>query len=143
MELNKEEIVWGAGFGLAFAPWIGWLAIPAAAISALLWAMTGMGYAKLWRRLGCPALMAGCVWVQTGWNPIWYSVVPAWAVLSIGYGIPDSTDKGSALGRFWAARAKSAAAANFATRATIAVLLALSFCPVILLPLRSVAPNGL
>ena len=57
MKLNKEELALGTIFLIAFVLFIKpiyWLyAIP----SALLWAATGAGHSKAFRRIGCPLLL--------------------------------------------------------------------------------------
>jgi hypothetical protein len=48
-------------------------------------------------------------------------MLPLWGIVSIGYGMPDATDEGSWLGRFWR-KFLPKKAANWATRLTVFVL---------------------
>jgi len=99
---QPEELVigsvWGLSVGLAFGGPI-WLTGPACAV---LWRLGGMGFmdTKIWRRLGVPlilsvtALLQGHPWAWIG--------LSAFAPLSMGYGIPQTDESPSALGKFWA-----------------------------------------
>jgi hypothetical protein len=49
------------------------------------------------------------------------TVLPLWGVVSMGYGMPDQSDEGSVLGRFYSGWL-SRKAANWATRLTVFVL---------------------
>ncbi len=118
MKLNKEEILVGGIYGSSMWPVIGWIAVLPGVICAFLWAIGGSG-PKLARRLGVPAVMGICL----SFTSLWLLLVtlPLWGIASIGYGIPDDNDKGSALGRFYC-RFLSKKAANWATRLTVFVL---------------------
>jgi hypothetical protein len=109
-------------------PIIGLWVVPLAIATSFLWALTGSASKynyKLWRRLLVPALACLAVYLVThNWH-IWLSLPLAFGILSIGYGIPDSTDEGSALGKFW--YKVSEQYANILTRSSIYILLALSF----------------
>ena len=127
MRLNTEEIVYGAVFGASLFLWTKWLAIPCALICALLWAIGGSG-TKLFRRLGCPVVQAVAIHITTGSLTTFLSIIPAFGILSIGYGIPDSTDKGSTLGRFfYDLTGRNNLYANLFTRGLIMVMLWWSF----------------
>ena len=141
--LNREEIVIGAVYGLIFAFKVGWWAIPLSIACGLLWALGGAsGSHKAYRRVGCALLPAILVFFKTGHFLALLSFPLAWAVLCIGYGMPDIddfhpglpairiNDPGSWLGRFWLRHTKNMWWANFLTRTTIYVLLLLSFIPV-------------
>jgi hypothetical protein len=53
--------------------------------------------------------------------------LPGWGVITLGYGMPDATDKGSILGRFYLAQLKNYKLANMATRLTTYVLYWVAF----------------
>jgi hypothetical protein len=120
--LNSEEITIGCIFGLCFFPVIGLLAMPLAAITGVLWALSGAGYPKILRRLGVPLAASLCVFLIRHHWQIFIAVPCAFGILSIGYGIPDSTDEGSSLGRFW-----TKLGVPVMTRVTIYVALAAVF----------------
>jgi hypothetical protein len=118
MKLNKEELLVGFVYGSSVWPLISWLAVIPGIICAVLWAIGGSG-PKMVRRLGVPAVMS----ISLAFTSLWLllSMLPLWGVVSIGYGMPDATDKGSALGRFYS-KFLSKQAANWATRLTVFVL---------------------
>ena len=124
MKLNAEELTIGGVFGLCFWPLIHWLAFPVALCTSLCWAMTGAGMSKLYRRLCVPSIAAVAVLLVTHNVKILLAIPMAFGVLSMGYGIPDQTDKGSWLGREWLHITQDPFWANFWTRLTIYVLLA-------------------
>jgi hypothetical protein len=144
--LNEEEMKIGFVVGALSAFRIGWLAIVPAVASAYLWAAGGAkgedGGNKAYRRIGVPLVWVGVVAAITHdqWTlPAW---LPAFGVLSMGYGIPTTQpyDAGSYLGRFFYYRTKKhyedkgttvtqvylEQTATFWTRATIYLLLAVS-----------------
>ena len=113
--------------GLCFWPLISWLALPLACWTSFAWAMGG-SVNKAWRRIGCSVVPAIVVSILTHKLAYMLAIVPAYLVLSIGYGIPDKTDPGSVLGRFWFKVFNGHEwQASQATRGTIYVLLFLSF----------------
>ena len=118
MKLNREELLTGFLYGSSCWPLISWLAIVPGIACAFLWAIGGSG-PKLVRRIGVPIVMG----ISLAFTSLWLllSVFPLWGIVSIGYGMPDSTDKGSILGRFYS-KFLSIKAANWATRFTIFVL---------------------
>ena len=118
MKLNKEELLVGFIYGSCVWPLISWLAIIPGIVCALLWAIGGSG-PKLYRRIGVPLAM-GCSLVFTS---LWLLITigPLIGIVSIGYGMPDATDEGSWLGRFYS-RFLSYKAANWATRFTVFAL---------------------
>ena len=125
--LNNEELIIGAIFPLVFIHWIGWWEILAVQLSALFWALSGSeGFSKGWRRLGCPLVVASCIFFNTHNPKVFFAIPFAFASLSIGYGTPTTQplDSGSALGRFWFKRTRYY---DFATRGTIYALLIISF----------------
>ena len=103
--MNKEEVLTGCVYGLAWAAFIGWWSVPLVVVCGFLWAFGGAaGTSKSWRRWGVP--LAVCVAIaltRWSWIPL-VSIVPFFAVLTIGYGIPSVNpipegDAGSWLGR--------------------------------------------
>ena len=130
MKLNREEMVWGACFGISFFGVVGWLAIPQAIACAYLWALSGTGASKLYRRLGCPLTVALTAYIVSKDIWVFVSLPLAFGILSIGYGIPDAIppyDEGSTLGKFW--YKISPKYAHFLTRSTIVILLILAYIP--------------
>jgi Zn-dependent M16 (insulinase) family peptidase len=85
-------------------------------ICGYLWALSGSGGSKLWRRLAVPT-----IWALTVGSIFAFLMIPvAFGFLSIGYGIPDVNDpKGSVLGRFFFNLTKSMLWANILTRGLI------------------------
>lgn len=132
MNLNKEELI--IGFIVGISSWlvIGFWAIPVSLVTSFFWAYTGAGASKLYRRLGVPALISGvCSVVTHSWIPL-ISILPAFGVLSIGYGIPSTQppDGGSWLGRLcWTYAGFDEKRAELYCRTIIYVLLALTFIP--------------
>jgi hypothetical protein len=121
MKLNKEEILVGFIYGSSAWPIISWIAIVPGAVCAVLWAIGGSSK-KMVRRIGVPVVMA----ISLSFTSLWLllTVLPLWGVVSIGYGMPDSTDSGSALGRFYS-RWLTEKAANWSTRFTVYMLFVL------------------
>lgn len=130
-ELNKNEILWGFCYAIAFWWKIGWVALCLAPICAYWWAISGAGESKLWRRLAVPFLTsASSAILLQSYQPLW-SIPTSFAVLSLGYGIPDFNDpNGSWLGRI--AYKISCRNAEFITRSIIIILLIISNLPTIL-----------
>ncbi len=118
MKLNKEELLVGFIYGSSTWPLINWLAVFPGIICAFLWAIGGAG-PKLVRRLGVPIVLA----ISLSFTSLWllFNILPLWGIVSIGYGMPDKTDSGSKLGRFYS-KFLPKLAANWATRFTIFVL---------------------
>lgn len=100
MKLNKQELVIGFLYHIIFLYWSLWV-IPTAFVSSYLWALSGEGQSKIYRRLGCPLLLAIALFLELHNNALFIAVPIAFGFLSLGYGIPDSTDEGSWLGRFF------------------------------------------
>jgi hypothetical protein len=107
MELNREELLVGAGYGFACVGFIGWWAVLTMVLCAWLWAFGGAGGTSLlWRRIGVPLVMGLAIGlIRWTWLPA-LSFFPVWGVLSRGYGIPSADplpygDDGSSVGRFW------------------------------------------
>jgi len=118
MRLNKEELLVGFIYGSSTWPLLTWLAIVPGIACAFLWAVGGAG-PKLFRRVGVPIVVAISLAFTSPY--LLLTVLPLWGVVSIGYGMPDSTDEGSVLGRFYS-RWLSTKAANWSTRLTVFVL---------------------
>lgn len=135
MKLNKEELTIGAVFGLSFCLKVGFWGLLIAPLTALLWALGGAyGSNKAFRRVGCAVLPSVAVAVlKASWWPL-LAIPLAFGAFTIGYGMPDKSDAGSALGRFWMNLLHpidpQGKWANIATRATVYVLLAIAFIPV-------------
>ena len=94
---------------------------------ALLGALGGAdGYSKAWRRIGIPFVIAGLAWSYLH-HWLIFSIFSMIAVLSLGYGVPDSSDSGSHLGRFfyWIFRGNHFLTDIF-TRGTIGFLICLT-----------------
>lgn len=100
MRLNKEELIIGAVYPLLLTP-ISTLAMLACPISAFLWAYSGAGASKLWRRLAIPTFLSILIFFHRHNGQVFYAVPIAFAFLSIGYGIPSKNDSGSTLGKFF------------------------------------------
>lgn len=137
-DLNKEELVYGACFGMLSVFCIKWFAVIPAILCAYLWALSGYGESKLYRRLLCPIILfISCVLVtHRYWSVL--SVLGLFGVLSMGYGIPTyapgrtDNDEGSTLGRFyWNLFDKDVDTANIYTRLTIVGLIILISLPII------------
>ncbi len=138
--LNRQELVVGSVFGVAWCMFIGWWLLLTVPVCALLWALGGAtGWSASIRRLGCPLAVTGALFAN-GVLPWWQSgltIILCWAALSVGYGIPSSQppDPGSRLGKFfWLifmhskfSMRQSAILTNYAVRGLISVLLAASF----------------
>jgi hypothetical protein len=118
MRLNKEELLVGFVYGSSTWPLLSWIAVIPGLVCSLLWAVGGAGL-KMVRRVGVPIVMA----ISLSFTSVWLlsTVLPLWGVVSIGYGMPDPTDKGSVLGRFYS-KWLSREAANWATRLTVYTL---------------------
>ena len=129
MNLNKEELIIGAVFGLSFVLVFGWLVVPVSAATSFLWALGGR-YGGGIRRWGVPAVVVAVSFYLTHAGNVLVSYPLGVAVLSIGYGIPSTQppDSGSALGSFWYKIKPELA--DLLTRGTIYLLLALAFLPV-------------
>jgi len=118
VKLNKEELLVGFIYGASVWPLISWIAVIPGIVCAFLWAVGGAGK-KAVRRVGVPIVMA----ISLSFTSLWLllTVLPLWGVVSIGYGMPDPTDKGSILGRFYS-KWLTEKAANWSTRFTVYVL---------------------
>ena len=128
-ELNLEEMFVGACIQFPFYFFIGWLVLPLMAVSAVLWALGGAeNSSKAYRRWG--VAIATSVLVFARFPSLWayLAFIPVgWGVLTLGYGMPDATDKGSVLGRLYLAQLKDYKLANFATRITTYILYWIAF----------------
>lgn len=118
MKLNKEELLVGFLYGSCSWPILSWMAVVPGIICAFLWAIGGSG-PKLVRRVGVPVVVAGSLAFTSLWLLI--TIGPLWGITALGYGMPDATDKGSSLGRFYI-KFLSRQAANWATRFTVLFL---------------------
>lgn len=118
VKLNKEELLVGFIYGSCSWPVLSWLAVIPGVICAFLWAIGGSG-PKMVRRLGVPAVVA----ISMSFTSLWllFLMLPLWGVVSMGYGMPDPTDKGSLLGRFYL-KFLPYKAANWSTRLTVYIM---------------------
>lgn len=130
MKLNLDDIITGTAFGLCLFIILKWWILLTAPACAILWAMTGAGYGQIYRRLLCAVVVLVPASLQTNVFQCLYSILPIFGVLSLGYGIPDATDKGSFLGRFFYRITKDNLSATVFTRLLLIFLLAVSFAPV-------------
>jgi hypothetical protein len=86
------------------------------------------GTSLLWRRAGIPLIFALHAWhvLHSVWVILLMSI---WGWLSIGYGVPDETDSGSTVGRFWYKIFKgNHKLTDIFTRGTVGLGISLSFC---------------
>ncbi len=131
----------GLFFGLFLAVHNLWITLLSGLICGILWALSGAGYSKLFRRLGCPfVLLLGHVLFYKSFIPF-VSLLPIFGVLSLGYGIPSTQppDEGSTLGRFfYKLTKKDEFLANILTRLTIFLLVVFSLVPLVFIPGYSV-----
>lgn len=79
-----------------------------------------------WRRYGIPTVILLNALLATGsWRTV--TVLTLCGVYSIGYGVPDATDSGSTLGRFWYKITNgNHDATDFLTRGTVGLAYAVS-----------------
>ena len=127
MELNRNELITGAIFGISFVWILGVYALALAPIAALLWALGG-SVKKAYRRIGVPVAVAIFLsLVLSEWIRPALTIPGAFGILSIGYGIPSTQppDAGSVLGRFFFKL--SPRWADVLTRGSIFVMLALNY----------------
>jgi hypothetical protein len=81
---------------------------------------------KMFRRFFMPATLASLAFSETE-SILTLTIMSMMGILSIGYGIPDATDKGSALGRFFSNLTnQNHLLANILARGTIGIGIALS-----------------
>lgn len=87
---------------------------------------------KMWRRLCIPFMLASLAYNRT--ENLWIVMILSMiGSLSMGYGIPSSTDSGSSLGKFWYTRFKgNILLSNIFTRFTISVMFA---CNLLIIPI--------
>lgn len=97
------------------------------ALCAFLGAFAGAeGTNKNWRRFLIPFALSGLAYGHLrDWRCL--LIMTMMGAFSMGYGIPDETDEGSALGRFWCKIShQKVLLANIFTRATIGFMVGLS-----------------
>lgn len=129
IKFNKEELGLGAAFGLAFWPVLGLKVIALSILCAVLWAVGGSGYGRVWRYLGAPVAAFAFLAVSGLAQQAFWGLWPCVVVLTFGYGIPDpptrpDRDEGSLLGRiFYKIAGGQEVPANIMTRAAYAALL--------------------
>jgi hypothetical protein len=132
--MEPEEWVVGAAFGISFLPFMGWWGVLSAALCAFLWRLGGVkGGDKLFRRVGVPVVVGTFLILGGSISLSWalLSACLSFGVLSLGYGIPDGEDAGSALGRFWCSIIKEKNVADAITRGTIGLLFGIAWFPLL------------
>jgi len=103
----RSELITGAMLGGCWIMFGGLWTIGIAVGTAVLWRAGGSDdYPKIVRRLGVPALIGISLYLITGQSLILWSILPAFGIASIGYGIPTwhtngaLEDEGSTIGAF-------------------------------------------
>lgn len=119
--LNESELLVGFLLTLCLTSFMGVWGLVALIICPLLYALSGMkGQDKVWRRLVMPIVWACAILAHTHHWTILLAIPCSYGALTIGYGIIDLQDKGSALGNFYLDVCKGNYWwANFLTRGTI------------------------
>lgn len=103
-------------------------------LAGAFWRMGGSGnYSRYWRRAGVAGLVTlKCLWdTKSFWALVTYPL--AFGAYTLGYGLPDATDSGSALGAFWYKLFKNQLWALVATRTTVALGYSLNYLVKIIL----------
>lgn len=110
MKLLKGDLIQGFIYGLFACIFIGFWGILMGVVCALLWALGGQGFLgfNAWRRQLMPFTMVVTLahhnWADVSHFQVFLYTAAyfmQWGALSIGYGTPDATDKGSFLGRIF------------------------------------------
>ena len=87
-----------------------------------LWRKSGSGSDKYWRCIVLPILVAWYVtWRYMNWQ-LFLVVLALLQLTHMGYGIPDSSDKGSPVGRFWFRIFKNEYIASILTRGNMGLI---------------------
>lgn len=122
--MNKNEELIAFLLTLCLTPFMGVWGLLALVLCPILWAISGMqGQDKIWRRLGVPIVWASAIFAHSHNLAILLAIPCSWAAFSIGYGIPDKTDEGSWLGRFYMGILRGNTLwSNIMTRGTIYLL---------------------
>jgi len=122
--INKNELLVSFILTLILTPFMGALGLVALIACPFLYSYSGMeGHDKIWRRLGVPVVWASAIFAHSHNLAILLAIPCSWAALSIGYGIPDKTDEGSWLGRFYMGILRGNTLwSNIMTRGTIYLL---------------------
>jgi len=129
-----EEILIGAGVGFAAGMILGVgipLSIVVAIVCGLLWAFGGAeGVSKFVRKIGV-GLAISLIGYVVSWNWLAFLVLPLMLFgTAQGYGIPDGTDEGSNIGRFWYKTVcENEFLANVFTRITVGILYSVALIP--------------
>lgn len=132
--LNREELALGVAFGASMVFLVGPIRAGALAIACgFLWAVGGSGKGRAFRYVGVPLMaFAALASVGVSFSMDALAAVIAGAVLSLGYGIPDGTDQGSPIGRFFyygVAKMRQDVASLY-TRGFLALALGAAYLPV-------------
>lgn len=136
--LNRSELCIGFIYGLVVCVALGWFGLFVCLLTSFFWALSGSSWRvnqKIFRRLGCPIAITIPFYLSTHSlvNLITIPVHLA-SFIFLSYGMPDpiSGDKGSANGIFWTKMfPNDYKAANFCTRATLYLALALGMLPLL------------
>lgn len=100
--------------------------ILACIICAVLGAVAGSrNTPKAIRRIGIPVVIILALMLKYGFSYYHFLPILTHIALRLGYGIPDATDKGSDIGRFWSRLISNRIFLNMATRGTVGFLGAL------------------
>lgn len=137
MKTNQEEFLVGAIVGTAFFSVFQWWTLAIAPVCGLLWMMGGQ-YNTMVRRVGVPLVLSIASAVACHNIYVLGCFIPAHVVCRLGYGIPDATDKGSAIGRWvhYHITGEIEVLSEVVTRAMIGALLAASFWPLAIISLH-------
>lgn len=131
MYLNRQELWLGFLATITLYFKIGLWVIPLAILCSILWALGG-AYEKIIRRLGVPVAVCLVSFMLYKSYLIWFSMPFGYAILTIGDGYPDSSDKGSWLGRQVAKCIKDATIGGFVTKLIPVILLQIAWLPIFL-----------
>lgn len=127
---NREELLTGAVVGMSVLLFAHIWTIPAVVLCSFLWRAGGC-WEKSIRRIGIPVILSLACWLGT--HDVLSLIFPAlmWIPLTLGYGIPDGTDEGSKLGKFfYEISGNNNLVADLLTRGTIGLLLSLTMLPI-------------
>jgi len=125
-----EEIMMGSLIGAAFFSSLGMHTFWFAPVIAVLYRVGGSSkYDSAYRRVGVPIMFFIIFAIVTRDNLMFLSIFLMWASFTIGYGIPDVTDEGSVLGRYFLKMTNSEKKADFLTRMTVGAAISASMFP--------------
>uniref|UniRef100_A0A6M3K6S1 Uncharacterized protein n=1 Tax=viral metagenome TaxID=1070528 RepID=A0A6M3K6S1_9ZZZZ len=105
------------------------LVIVGGLVSGILAALSGSGAPKYLRRFIMPGITTVAGVIAT-FNPLAILLFTRSLFISAGYGIPDSTDDGSSLGKFWMGLVSNPRIAGILTRASLGIGEAIATVPI-------------